>query len=169
MKSGGYLNRYTPLTSKGGGMKRTPINRGKKGVARRIKAHRGIKRPSPRQQKDKLWKLCREITNLTHPPHCYTCSAQNLEGANKQLGHFIPSSVCGAFLRYDLRNLRWQCMRCNQFAGGNGAEYYRRMVLEVGQEAVDQIFRDQQKVIKADSTFYEAKIQEYESTLRSLQ
>ena len=36
MKSGGYLNRYTPLTSKGGGLKRTPLRKvGKVGNANR--------------------------------------------------------------------------------------------------------------------------------------
>lgn len=97
----------------------------------------------------KLWKLCREISDKKYPnAKCFTCDAQ-ISGSNKQLGHFIPSSIGGAYLRYDLRNLRWQCMRCNVHAGGNGAEYYVRMVKENGQEYVDQLFQDKQKSIKA--------------------
>ena len=121
-----------------------------------------MKKKTVKSLKTKLWKLCREVSDLRYPPNCYTCDAKNLTGCNKQLGHFIASSVCGASLRYDLRNLRWQCMRCNQFAGGNGAEYYKRMVKEVGQEKVDEIFRDKNKSIKADCLFFEAKIKEYQ-------
>lgn len=81
----------------------------------------------------------------------------------------IPSSVCGAFLRYDLRNLRYCCMRCNIHLGGNGAEYYRRMVLEIGQPAVDKIFQDKNNIIKADFIFYENKIREYQQAVGSME
>ena len=156
MKRSGFLRRKTPLKS-----------------STRLKSAPGKAKPrktrnTPKKLKAKLWGLCREIAHKIYPPHCYTCESKNLEGSNKQLGHFIASSICGAFLRFDLRNLRWQCMRCNMHAGGNGAEYYRRMVIEVGQEAVDQLFRDKEKSIKADVIFYENKIAEYETLLRSL-
>lgn len=82
-----------------------------------------------------------------------------------QLGHFIPSSTCGAFLRYDLRNLRWQCMRCNVHGGGQGAIFYKNLVEQEGQEYVDQLFRDKQVIVKADAQFYENLIQKAEEIL----
>lgn len=124
-----------------------------------------MKKKSISKLKKELWQLCREMSDKMYPnARCYTCGAR-ISGSNKQLGHFIPSSVCGCYLRYNLRNLRWQCMRCNQFAGGNGAEFYKRMVKEVGQKAVDDIFKDKQKIIKCDEAFIEKKIREYKELL----
>ncbi len=117
-----------------------------------------------RKQQDKLWKLCKQITLNKYGNTCYTCGRTNLEGSNCQLGHFLPSGACGAFLRYDLRNLRIQCYHCNINLGGNGAEYYQRMVTEVGQRKVNQLFKDKQKSVKA-TDHYAKLITEYELLL----
>ena len=96
-----------------------------------------------------LWKECRRIIFNKYGNTCYTCSRTNLEGSNCQLGHFIPSGACGAYLRYDLRNLRPQCYHCNINLGGFGAEYYKRLVAEVGKKEVNKLFKDKQKTVKA--------------------
>lgn len=118
------------------------------------------KKSTQKKVEEELWRLCREITFKKYGNTCYTCHSTNLTGSNLQLGHFIPRSTCGALLRYDLRNLRPQCMRCNIHGGGQGAEFYRQMVVEVGQEAVDIIFRDKQKSVKA-SDHYTKLLQQY--------
>jgi len=120
-----------------------------------------------RKQQDKLWKLCKVITLNKYGNTCYTCSRTNLEGSNCQLGHFLPSGACGAFLRYDLRNLRIQCYHCNINLGGNGAEYYQRMVTEIGQRKVNQLFKDKQKSVKA-TDHYAKLIKEYELLIEEL-
>jgi hypothetical protein len=131
-----------------------------------MKKKKQPKAPTPKQLKTKLWDLCRKVADQQYPNAvCYTCGS-NIIGANKQLGHFIPSSTCGALLRYDIRNLRWQCMRCNIHAGGNGAVYYRRMVEREGQAYVDKLFQDKQKTVKADILFFLNLIKEYEDLLR---
>lgn len=119
---------------------------------------------------DKLWELCKQIVRVRYQRkdglwNCYTCDRLIDEPAKAQTAHFIPSGACGAYLRYDLRNLRICCYHCNINLGGNGAEYYRRMVKEIGQEEVDQIFKDKYKVIKADVIWYQLKLQEYENLL----
>jgi hypothetical protein len=124
------------------------------------------KKQTPKQLKKILWELCRKITLKKYGNTCYTCSRTNLMGSNCQLGHFLPSGACGAFLRYNLCNLRIQCYHCNINLGGNGAEYYKRLVAEVGQEAVDQIFKDKQKSVKCDSLFLSRLIAEYEDLLQ---
>jgi hypothetical protein len=40
------------------------------------------------------------------------------------------------------------------------------MVEEVGQKEVDALFKDKQKIIKADNIFYLSKIKEYEEKLK---
>ena len=97
----------------------------------------------------KLWEECKRLTRQKYGNTCFTCGKTGLEGSNYQTGHFIPSSTCGAYLRYDLRNLRPQCARCNLFGSGEGAEYYRRLVAREGQSYVDQLFADKNKIVKA--------------------
>lgn len=127
-----------------------------------------MKKPTPAKLKKELWELCKQITRARYIKpdgtwDCYTCGRRIDEPAKAQTGHFIPSAAGGAFLRYDLRGLRIQDYYCNINLGGNGSEYYRKMVAEVGQEAVDQFFRDKQKVIKADVIWLQNKINEYET------
>lgn len=69
--------------------------------------------------------------------------------------HFIPKSICGAYLKYDLRNLRVCCYRCNVWLTGNGTAYYKNMVEREGQEYVDQIFKDKQITCKAYDKYQE--------------
>lgn len=118
--------------------------------------------------KERLWELCKQIIRKRYGNTCYTCGNTGLEGSNRHTGHFIASSVCGAYLRYDLRNLRIQDYRCNVSLSGNGAIFYRRMVEEEGQDYVDEIFRDKNKIVKADKHFYQHLIDEYEQILSDL-
>lgn len=107
-----------------------------------------------------LWQECRRIADILYPPvngvtYCYTCD-KPISGSNKQLGHFIPKGACGAFLKYDVyRNLRWQCYHDNINLGGNGTEFYRRMVKDNGQKYVDKIFEDKNISVKAYDYYVE--------------
>ena len=129
-----------------------------------------VKKPSIKKLQEILWDLCRKLIDKIYCPDgkavCYTCGT-SIEGSNKHLSHFIPRSTCGASLKYDLRNLRWCCMRCNVWLGGNGATFYRNMVKLEGQAYVDELFRIKNQVsIKADIIFYMKKIKEYEDLLK---
>lgn len=112
--------------------------------------------------KAKLWELCKQIVRKRDGNSCLICGKGELAGASWHTGHFIPSAACGAYLRYDLRNIHSSCYHCNINLGGNGALFYKRLVDIYGQEFVDRIFKDKQKIIKADVTFYSKKIAEYE-------
>lgn len=118
--------------------------------------------------KKKLWELCKLITRELYGNTCFTCEKVGLSGSDWHTGHFIPSSVCGGYLRFDLRNLRPQCYNCNINAGGNGAIYYRNMVDDVGQAEVDQLFKDKQVIIKVDRAFYQERIEAYTKVLAQL-
>jgi hypothetical protein len=113
-----------------------------------------------------LWQECRRVANTLYvkpqcPTTCFTCG-KVISGSNKQLGHFLPKSVCGATLKYDMRNLRWQCYYCNINLGGNGAVFYKNLVEKEGQEYVDELFRIKNTVsIKAYDKYLEL-LQEYQ-------
>lgn len=118
------------------------------------------KQRSMKAIKSELWSLCKQIIRQRYGNTCYTCSADRLKGSNWHTGHFIPSSTCGAFLRYDLRNLRPQCYNCNINAGGNGAIFSKRMHEREGAYYVQAIIDDIERVTDARLR-YEAQIEEY--------
>lgn len=133
------------------------------------KSKKGKKDPR-KAQKKKLWELCKQITRKRYQNkdgtwNCYTCGRLIDEPFKAQTGHFIASSICGFGLRYDLRNLRIQDYFCNINLGGNGATYYKKMVEEVGQKAVDTLFKEKNEIQKLD---LEVRIAEYEVILEKL-
>lgn len=95
-----------------------------------------------------LWNECKRLIR-ERDKDCFTCEAKNLQGSNAQCGHFIPSSTCGAYLRFDLRNLALQCMRCNIHGGGQGAIFYENLKRKHGQAFVNQLFADKNKIVNA--------------------
>lgn len=132
--------------------------------------HAPLRRPLKRSRTDiigklkkMLWEACKVVVRAKygHPDGtftCYTCDKTLLKPQDAQTGHFIASSVGGISLRYNLDNLRIQCYTCNIHLGGNGAEFYRRLVLEVGQEKVDSLFEIKKQIVKADRIWYENAI-----------
>ena len=124
------------------------------------------KQPISRLQR-KLWQLCREISLKRYPSTCYTCNATNLQGFNRQLGHMWAKASLGAYLKYDLRILRWQCNTCNQFRGGMGADFYRKMLAEIGESAMFVLEKDRRKIVRAYE-HYQNLIVEYTKILESL-
>jgi hypothetical protein len=58
-------------------------------------------------------------------------------------------------------------MRCNIHLGGNGAEYVRRLEQECGKKAVNQLFKDKNKTVKAID-HYKKLIPIYEKLLEEL-
>lgn len=119
--------------------------------------------------KKQLWELCKQIIRKRYGNTCYTCKKEGLVGSNWHTGHFVASSICGAYLRYDLRNLRPQCYRCNISLVGNGAVFYDLLRSDLGQAYVDQIFADKTRVTKLNAAFLEAKIAEYKQILENEQ
>lgn len=105
---------------------------------------------------------------MRYPHYCYTCGRGPLEGSNCQTAHFIPKAASPAELKYCIDNLRICCYNCNINLGGNGAIFYKKLVEKEGQEYVDRLFAMRNKLVKADSIWYEKKIKEYEITKNSL-
>ncbi len=135
----------------------------------RAKKPRKPKKPTLTSLKKKLWELVKiAVRNKYRNPDgtytCYTCDKRITEPGDAHTAHFIASSVCGASLRFNMRNLRICCYKCNVQLGGNGIEYYPRMVAEIGQEEVDKLKQEAHNIlIKADVPWYEARIAEYSS------
>ena len=95
---------------------------------------------------------------------CYTCGAKDLRGSNRQLGHMWSKASLGAFLKYDMRVLQFQCYRCNINLGGNGADFYARKLKEIGPKAMKQLEADRQVEVRAKDHYLKL-IEEYEHAL----
>lgn len=108
----------------------------------------------------KLWLLCKEITRKKYANVCYTCGATGLAGSNWHTGHMLAKASVGASLKYDLRVLRPQCYLCNIRHGGRGADFIENMRKIEGNEYVDAILKDRQKIIKAYDHYLQL-IEEY--------
>ena len=105
-----------------------------------------------------LWIECRRIMLEKYARsgqnYCFTCE-KPIEGQNRQLGHFIPNSVGGALLRYNLDNLRPQCYYCNINLGGNGSVFYKNLLAEKGQRHIDKLFQLKGQTCKAIDIYKE--------------
>lgn len=141
-------------------MKRTPLKRGTKKLKK-------VRKDTVGKLKIRLWQLCRQIIIKRYGNTCYCCSAVGLVGSNLHIGHFIPSSVCSALLRFSLDNLRPSCYRCNIHLSGNWPAYESHLKRDgIDVEALKQHNRDTWGM-KADSLWYLSKIAEYEQKLLS--
>lgn len=96
-----------------------------------------------------LWEECKRITRTKYPNICYTCGRTGLEGSNWHTGHMFAKASLGAYLKYDLRVLRPQCYFCNVNCGGQGAVFIENMRRIEGNDYVDKILEDRQKIVKA--------------------
>lgn len=117
------------------------------------------------QAKQVLWKTLKELIAIRDGDVCISCNATGLVGHHKHGGHFIPSSSCGGFLRYDLRNVWVQCSTCNMFRNGAGAEYTRALEKKFDSAFVDKIIADKQVVMKLDIDYINKLNEFYQSLL----
>jgi len=62
------------------------------------------------------------------------------------LEHRLYTATLSAYLKYDLRVLEWQCMRCNVHGGGMGADYYKRKLSELGKKEMEKLELDRQNL-----------------------
>ena len=117
-----------------------------------------VKVLTDKQVRNKLWEECKRIIRLRYQRsdglwNCFTCGRLVDEPSKAQTGHFIPSSIGGASLRYNLDNLRIQCYNCNINLGGYGAAYTIALKKEKGQKHIDKLFQLKNQSIKASDHF----------------
>lgn len=95
-----------------------------------------MKKPTVSKLKKILDALVSRFVRLSGNGRCYTCGLVRplLE---LQCGHFI--SRAHSATRYDLDNLRPQCVNCNVWRRGNTAFYAANLMEELGKERFDAL------------------------------
>lgn len=116
------------------------------------------------KSKEILWDTVKALIRKRDGNKCFICGKSDLSGAGWHGGHFIPSSTCGMFLRYDIRNVHSSCYYCNINLGGNGAMFYKRLAEEYNQDFVNKLFIDKNKTVKWDISDLE-RMTEYHKKL----
>ena len=149
--------RKTPFKKKYKPMKRTKLRKKSKTELAKLK--------------EELWQLCRKIIKVMFPHICYTCGKKLEDGAQDfHIGHFISSSICSAFMRYYLDNLRPQCSGCNVWKSGNWLEFEYHLKRDKGENFVVELkkLNEQTKGKKYDIIWYKNRIEEYKIIYQNL-
>ena len=118
--------------------------------------------------KKKLWQAVSLYVRTRDKGVCITCGRHG-EGSGYHCGHFLPSSICGLYLRYDERNLAGQCYNCNINLGGWGERFADALERKHGRAFVDGVRADKNKSIADKDYPWEEKIAYFESKLKQLQ
>lgn len=96
---------------------------------------------------------------------CVTCGQQK-PWKQMQNGHYEKRS--SQYLRYDERNCFVQCASCNVFKNGNYPRYAQFMLKNFGQERLDELEKDAQKIKQWTSQELEDIISHYKAKLEGL-
>jgi hypothetical protein len=70
--------------------------------------------------------------------HCYTCGTLH-HYKKLDAGHYVGRAHRGT--RWDLRNIRPQCTKCNSYEEGRHWQFRRHLVVELGAEEVEDVER----------------------------
>jgi len=94
-----------------------------------------------------IWVECRRIIRARYPNVCYTCGATGLEGKNWQTGHGYAKSLLSISHKYDLRNLRPQCMSCNNYKMGKEmtSHFIYKLAQEETPETMAELFHSKNR------------------------
>lgn len=99
---------------------------------------------------DSVWRVfspfMKEVISSVHGNKCVTgrihhkCPNVELEGANRQLGHFKPKRAYPN-VRWWIMNLNLQCAYCNGFLEGSEAEHAEYIRRTHGEQALKDLLK----------------------------
>jgi len=107
---------------------------------RRTRIRKTAKKDTLSYWKKEFWTVFSKFIRTRDENTCFTCDKKG-SGSGIHAGHFIPKSIGGLTLYFNEKNVHAQCYFCNINLGGNGAEYYRRMVKKYRKKTVDGLFK----------------------------
>lgn len=91
------------------------------------------------------------LTDGTVLCKCYTCGTQK-QAKNIQNGHWQRRGFKST--RFDEKNARPQCKKCNYYRSGEPEKFEINLIKEIGQEVVNELKITSQEYCKDDEQFY---------------
>ena len=99
---------------------------------------------------------------------CVTCGKlMHWTGNGAQAGHFVKRQHMA--LRYDVRNVHVQCIRCNKWRGGEEGEYGHYIINLYGVEAHQELMRLKRTIKKFTRAELESVINDYKNKLQAFE
>lgn len=92
---------------------------------------------------------------------CYTCGKSVNWKVQCDAGHYIKRSHLGT--RWDERNVKPQCKRCNKWLNGNQDEFAKRLVDEYGADILKELWKLKHKIFKPERWWLETRIEMYKN------
>lgn len=116
--------------------------------------------------KNELWTLTSKWVR-SQREHCFTCGKHLPDFKDRQAGHFWSRGGHDS-VRFNLDNLRIQCVTCNNFKSGNLAEYAIKLRAEIGNLRFDELNKQAHQITKRNRDWYFAEISKLKSLLNDL-
>jgi hypothetical protein len=110
---------------------------------------------------EKIWEECKRIIRNRYGKICYACGKKIVKSSDWHTAHFIPKSVCKPYLKYDLRNLRPCCYKCNVILSGNWSFFFQKLRREKGMTVINKLLKDRDKEVENVKEFYKKIYEEY--------
>lgn len=130
---------------------------------------RRLKKPTVAKLKKELdilvSKFVRYSSVIGEYGKCYTCGLVRPK-MELQCGHFISRQYNGT--RYDLDNLRTQCVNCNVWRRGNIAFFSANLLEELGKERFDALIKRGRTLKQFFVPELTEKIEEYKKMLKEI-
>lgn len=104
----------------------------------------------------------RDADNSTGYCACASCN-KSIHFTDSDAGHFIGRQHMST--RWDERNVKAQCRKCNRFEYGRQYEYS----LNLGQELSDELLQKSRQIFKLSDPEYMEIFEEYKKKLQDLQ
>ena len=123
------------------------------------------KKKTVSQLKKELDKLFSRFVRLSGKDECYTCGLKRPR-LELQAGHFISRQYNAT--RYDLDNVKNQCVNCNIWRRGNTAFYADNLLKELGRDRFDALIKRGRSFKQFTVRELEAMISEYKERLSTV-
>jgi hypothetical protein len=112
------------------------------------------------------WKLQSELVRKQSDGICFTCF-KHFGWRNLDCGHCVHSGVSGNWLLdHDERNLRGQCVGCNQYRSGNLSVYINRLEAIYGYGVLQELMELKHKLYMPTNEEVVEKILELKELLK---
>lgn len=123
------------------------------------------KKPTVAKLKKDLDKVFSRFVRLSGKDECYTCGLKRPR-LELQCGHFISRQYNAT--RYDLNNVRNQCVNCNIWRRGNTAFFADNLLRDLGKEEFEALIKRGRSLKQFTVRELEEMIEEFKNKLQDL-
>jgi len=127
-----------------------------------------VKKTSSKE--DLLWTWFSKYIRLSHANkdgivRCYTCGAYH-HWKDVDAGHYVKREFHAT--KFDERNVKPQCRKCNRFMGGNQDEFAIHLLKDYGPVIIEELNELKHSYFKFTDQWLEEKLNHYKNEFKKL-